>query len=177
MSYTNIIVDHMKLEYKGLFKASDMFKLVDSWLFERGMEKRVNKNYELETSDGKFLEWEVASWKKVTDYIRIIISPRFLIYGLKKTDIAVDSEIKQLDHGRVIVYFDSYIEYDYDHRWDGHPFFVFLRTLYDKFIFSTYTHRFEERLAMDTHQLYDTMEKFFNMYRKYKVVSRPALFR
>ena len=40
MSDTRIIVDHMKLDYKGLFDANNFFRTIDVWLFERGIEKK-----------------------------------------------------------------------------------------------------------------------------------------
>ena len=43
-------------------------------------------------------------------------------------------------------------------------------------IFKVYTERFEQRLSYDVHHLYDTIERFFNMYKHYKVVSKVAPF-
>lgn len=176
MSDVRIIVDHMKLEYKGPFKVSDLFKLTDAWLFERGMEKRTNKNFELETPKGKFIEWEIASWKKITDYIRAVYQIRFLIYELKKIDVVKENKTLKLDSGHVIIYFDGYLEFDYEHKWDGSPLLVFFRSIYDKFIYRVYTERFEQRLTMDMHQLYDHIDKFFNTYRHYRVVSKMPEF-
>tara|TARA_B100001971_G_C18212506_1_gene551665 strand:+ start:464 stop:1003 length:540 start_codon:yes stop_codon:yes gene_type:complete len=176
MSDVRIIVDHIKLDYQGLFKLNDFFKTIDAWLFERGLEKRTNKNFEQNTPKGKFIEWEIASWKKITPYVRYIYKLRVLIYGLKKVEVAKDKENLQLDNGHILIYFDGYIEFDYEHRWDETPILVFLRTLYDKFIYKVYTERFENRLTYDLHQLYDVIERFLNMYRHYRPVSRVPHF-
>ena len=176
MSDVRIIVDHMKLDYKGLFKANDFFRTIDVWLFERGIEKKTNKNFEQVTPKGKFLEWEISSWKKITEYIRYIYKIRVLVYELKKVETIIDKKKQTIDQGHVMIYFDGYIEFDYEHRWDDSPLLVFFRTLYDKFIYKMYTDRFERRITYDVHQLYDHIEKFFNMYRHYSVVTKVPHF-
>jgi len=76
MSENRIVVDHLKLEYKGLLDARNLFKLIDSWLNERQMEKRNMKDVELITPEGKFIEWEIAPWTKCTDYMRLYMKFR-----------------------------------------------------------------------------------------------------
>lgn len=176
MSDLRIIVDHIQLEYSGLFDLNGMFKMIDGWLFERGYEKRTNKNFEETTPTGKFIEWEIASWFKQTDYIRNIIKVRMLFYDLKKVEATKDKEKAKVTQGRVIMYFDGYIEFDYLHYWDEHPVLHFLRTIYDKFVFKAYTERFEQRITRDVHELYGLLEKYFNVYRYHKVVSKVPHF-
>ena len=176
MSDLRIIVDHMQFDYKGLFDLNNLFKTIEAWLFERAYEKRTNKNFEENTPTGKFIEWEIASWFKATDYIRNIIKIRMLFYDLKKVEATRDKEKAKVTQGRVIMYFDGYIEFDYLHYWDRHPVLQFLRTLYDKFIFKAYTERFEQRLTYDVHQIYDMIERHFNVYRHYSVVTKVPHF-
>ena len=175
MSDVRIIVDHMKLEYKGLFDVNNLFRLIDSWLFERNFEKRTNKNFEQSTPKGKFIEWEIASWKKISDYQRFIIKLRMLIYNLNKVEAVKDKKKTKLGNARIIMYFDGYLESDYEHRWDERPLFIFFRTLYDKFIYRIYTERFEQRLTNDVHHLYNHVESFLNTYRYWRPVSKVSL--
>ncbi len=174
-----IVVDHLKLEYKGIFDTPNFFRLVDAFYFERGMEKRDNKMYEYKTPKGKFIEWENYTWKKFTsEYIRAMIKMRVLMFELKPVDVMNedDNTKAKLMHGKVIIFIDGLIENDFEHRWDENPFFIFLRTMYEKFFYKVYTERFEQRLTHDCHQLYDMMEKFFNMYSHYRVVSKVSKF-
>ena len=178
MSDVRIIVDHLKLEYDGVFDANNFFKLVDSFYFERGLEKRDNKTFEHQTPKGKFIEWENYTWKKLSaEYIREMIKMRTLMYELKKVDILKDDNTKsKIVKGRILIYIDGYLETDYEHRWDESAVFQAIRTLYDKFFYRIYTERFEQRITYDCHQLYDLMERFFNMHRHYRVVSKVAKF-
>ncbi|MBS3097528.1 hypothetical protein J4209_01890 [Candidatus Woesearchaeota archaeon] len=176
MSELRILVDHMKLEYTGLFDVNNLFRTIDAWLKERAFEKRTDMNQELNTPTGKFLEWVIAPWKKVSDYTRYIIKIRMLVYDLNTVEAVKDKKKLKLGQGRVLMYFDAYIEHDYEHRWDRTPMLIFLRTMYDKFIYRTYTERFEHRLVYDTHYLFDVVETFFNMYKQYRPVSKVPHF-
>ena len=71
---------------------------------------------------------------------------------------------------------DGYIEYDYEHRWELTPMLQFFRMIYNKFLYKYYTERFEQRITHDMHKLYDDLEKFFNMYRHYRPVSKVPTF-
>ena len=171
MSDVRILVDHMKLDYIGLFDLNGLFKTIEAWLKERGMEKRVDKEQELSTPTGKFIEWIIAPWKKISDYNRIFFKIRMMVYDLKKVEAVKDNQTVKLGHGKVLMYFDAYIEHDYEHRWDKTPMLIFLRTLFDKFMYKAYTDRFEQQLTYDAHHLYNVVESYFNMYKEYRPVT------
>ena len=74
------------------------------------------------------------------------------------------------------MYFDAYLLHDYEHRWDMTPMLVFLRTMFDKFIYKIYTERFEQRVTHDIHHLYNVVETYLNMYKHYRPVSEVPHF-
>lgn len=176
MAEVRIIVDHMKLIYNGLFDVNDLFRAIDAWLFERGYEKYTNRADEILTPTGKFIEWESRPWKKISEYNRYFMKIRILMYDVKKVDVVHENKKIKLSQGRSIITFDGFIEFDYEHRWDEKPLLLFFRTLYDKFIYKAYTERFEQQLSFDMHQLYDHIEKFFNTYKYYRVVTKVPHF-
>ena len=94
MGHLKMVVDHEKIEYSGPFNANDLFRMIDNFVFERGFDKRQDKDFEHSTPTGKFIEWQISPWKKITDYIRYIIKVRVLCYELLKTDVvaAIDEE-------------------------------------------------------------------------------------
>jgi hypothetical protein len=176
MSDLRIIVDHLQLDYSGVMDVKELFKMINRWLMERHFQKKEDKNHELNQPDGKYIEYEISHWKKISDYTRYVYKIRALFNAVKKVEVTKEGKKEKMDQGRVLMFFDGFIEHDYEHRWDNRPFFVFFRTLYDKFIYRAYTERFEHRLTHDVHNLYDEVEKFLNTYRHYKVVSRMPHF-
>ncbi|MEA2037636.1 MAG: hypothetical protein U9O94_09065 [Nanoarchaeota archaeon] len=176
MSDLRIIVDHLKLDYSGVLDVKGLFRLINHWFSERGFQKKEDKNHEQNMPDGKYIEYEISPWKKITDYNKYIFKIRILFEKLKKVEITKDKKPIKVDQGRVIINFDGYLEHDYGNRWDDKPLFIFFRTLFDKFINKAYTERFEHRLTNDLHNLYNEIEKFLNTNRHYNVVSKTPHF-
>ena len=168
MGEVNHIVDHLKLEYQGVFNIRELFRMFTRWYRESPYEKGADYASEQHTSHGKCFEYFYYPWKKQTDYIRYFMKIRLLIYDAKKTDIMVDKKKKQLDHARIIIYIDGFVEHDYEGRWSSKPMFQFIRTLFNKFLYKNYSQFHEHLIVDDCHQLYDLFEKFFNMYNTYK---------
>ena len=174
MGHLKIVVDHDKLEYTGPFDANSLLRMIENHLWERGFDKRMDKDFEVHSHGEKFIEWQYAPWKKITDYISYIVKIRVLGYNLVKADVKQNGKKSKVDSGKVVIFIDGYLLYDYDSYWDNKPFLFFLRTMYDYFVFKAYTERFEQRLVHDINTLHDSIEKFFNMHRHYKLISRPA---
>ena len=171
MSEIRIIVDHLKLDYKGIFDTYELFRQFDAWLHQRGYEKEEHKNTEQTTPTGKQIEWELTHWKKISFHAKYRMKIRVLIWDLKKVDAVRDNQKIKISHGRMLIYFDAYLELDYEHYWEK-PILTFIRTMYDKFIFKSYTEGFEQKLTSEVTHLYHHIMNFLNMYNEYKVISK-----
>jgi len=174
MGHIKIIVDHDKIDYSGPFELNSLLRTIESFIFERGFDKRHEKDFEQNTPNGKFIEWQISPWKWITDYARYIIKVRVLGYELVKADVAMHGKKTKVDNGRVIIVIDGFVEYDLQNKWEQNPVFHFLRSIYDNFIFKTYTEKFEQTLVHDINHLHDHIEKFLNIYRHYKVISKQG---
>ena len=174
MGHLKIIVDHEKIDYSGPCNITDLFNMIENFVYERGFNKRQDKDFEHNTPNGKFIEWQIAPWKFVTEYVRYIIKLRVMGYDILKTDMVNNGKKTKIDNGRLIIIIDGFVEYDPESRWDSKPMLQFLRTIYDYFVFKAYTERFEQVLVHDINHLKDNIEKFLNIYRSYKIISRPA---
>ncbi len=174
MGHVKIIVDHDKIDYSGPLELTSLFKMIENFIWERGFDFRQDKDFEQNTQHGKFVEWQISPWKWISDYARYIIKVRVLGYDIVKTDTKGNGKKTKVDAGRVIIVIDGFVEFDLQHRWEGHPFLYFLRSLYDNFVFRAYTERFEQRLVHDINHLHDHIEKLLNVYRHYSVISRQG---
>ena len=174
MGHVKIIVDHDKIDYSGPLDVSNLFRLIENFLWERGFDLKKEKDFEQNTNNGRIVEWQSAPWKIISDYARYIVKIRILGYDLVKTDVMANGKKAKIDSGRVIIVIDGFIEYDWDARWEQHPVLHFLRAVYDNFIFKAYTERFENMLVHDVNHLHNHIEKFLNLYRHYSVISHKG---
>ena len=174
MGHIKIIVDHDKIDYSGPVDVTDLFKTIENFIFHMGFDKRQDKDFEQNTANGKSIEWQISPWKWITDYTRHIIKVRVLGYDISKADVVSHGKKTKVDNGRIIIVIDGFVEYDLQSRWQDNPFLYFLSQLYDKFIFKVYTERFEQTLVHDINHLHNEIEKFFNLYRHYSVISKQG---
>lgn len=174
MSHLKIVVDHEKIDYSGPHNTGDLFRMIDNFLFERGFDKKQDKDFEQNTPHGKFIEWQISPWKKISDYGRYIVKVRVLGYDILKADAVNNGKKTKVDNGRLIIVVDGFMDYDYDHRWDDKPILFFFRAIYDHFVFKAYTERFEHMLVHDINHLVDHIEKFFNFYKHFSIVSKQG---
>ena len=176
MGEMRLIVDHLKLDYSGPLEFNALVKLITAFVKERGFDIQHDKDFELNTKTGKQIELQIWPWKLISDYARHVIKIRILVKDMVKVEAIKDKKKVKIDNGRAIIFIDGFIEFDYFNKWDEHPFFMFLRSLYDRFIYKAYTERFEQRLVYDIHHLYNRIEKFLNVYQHYKVVTKVPHF-
>tara|TARA_Y100000310_G_C20662180_1_gene805384 strand:+ start:264 stop:809 length:546 start_codon:yes stop_codon:yes gene_type:complete len=176
MGHIKIIVDHEKIDYKGPMNCSELFRLIPNFVMERGFDFRTDKDFEHHTETGTQIEWQASPWKIMAgaEYARHMIKIRILAKDLKKVDVIKDGKKSKLDTGELSVTIDGFIETDIDGRWEQKPFFLFLRTIYDNFIYKIYTERFESRLVHDINQLSHAIKQYLNVCRKFEVVSKSS---
>lgn len=165
MAERQIIVDHMRLKYEGLFDVTQLYTMINEWFREKGYDKKERKNVESVLPTGKYIELEIEPWKKITDYAKFVIKLRIVMNDVKEVEVVRDGSKVKLNQGSVQIVFDGFLETDYEGRWEQKPTFFFLRTLFDKFVFKPYTERFKEKLIDEVNQLYSNVKGFLNLYR------------
>ena len=174
MGHVKIIVDHDKIDYSGPLDINGLFNTIENLIFYMGYDKRQDKDFEQNTQNGKFIEWQISPWKWISDYTRYIIKVRILGYDLVKSNALNNGKKTKVDSGRIIIVLDGFVEYDLQSRWEQKPFFHFLRSLHDNFIFKAYTERFEQMLVHDINHIHDEIEKFLNLCRHYSIISKKG---
>lgn len=175
MAEREVVIDKMRLSYEGLFKVSELYKLIDGWLREKGYDKRERRMAESVTKDGKFIEWELEPWKKTTDYAKNVIKLRVILTDIKEVDIEIDKVKTKMNQGKADFIFDGYLETDYENRWESKPLFFFLRTVFNKYIFKPYTEGYQANIISDVNDLHSRIKGFLNLYRYSDVAwTKPA---
>lgn len=174
MPEVRIVIDHLKLDYKGPFEFNQLLRLINSFTKEQGYDIKYDKDFEINSKTGKQIDYQVYPWKKFTDYSRYNIKIQIKVKDMVKVEAVRDKKKVKIDSGHLYLIIDAFLDTDYFGRWDNIPLFLFLRSLYDKFIYKVYTERFEQRLVYDVHLLNERIEQFLGVYRNYKVITESA---
>ncbi len=165
MTERRLIVDHEKLNYEGLFSATELYQLIDNFFREKGFDKREVKNEEHIRPEGKYVLLELMPWKKITDYINHIIRVEMKMFNVTDVEVEKDGHTIHLNKGKILIIFDAFLETDYENRFEQKPLLFFLRTVFDKFVYRQYTEEATGQLKSTALELKDIIKGFLNLYK------------
>ena len=159
------IIDGEKVAYKGLFDFKELYNVIDAFLWQKGFDKRVRKNEEQVSTDGKFISVVLQPWKRITEYIKHEIKIVISVHHAKEEIREIDGVKKKLTNGVVEMTFFAYLVTDYEGRWENRPEYFFLRTIFDKFVYKMQTGSSTGMLKADVKMLKGETEAFLNLHR------------
>jgi hypothetical protein len=165
MSEMELIVDHLRLTYEGLFKVADLYNLMDEWFKTNGYDKRELKSIERIAPEGKYIEIEWMPWKKQTEYLKNDIKIRMLITNITEVEVKRKGTKVKMDKGKVKLVFDGYLTTDYEKRWEEKPMLVFIRAIFDKYLYKNYMDKWKKNLIEDINDLHDKIRGMLNLHR------------
>ena len=165
MSERRLVVDHLRIKYEGLFDFFELYRLIDSWFREKAYDKRELRNQEHVKPDGKYIELVLMPWKKINDYARHVIRMEIRAFHLKEVVVKIDNRKVKLNQAKLDIIIDGYLDTDYEDRFESKPFYFFIRTLFDKFIYGPYSAQFEGLLVENVTQLHTLIKSFLNLNR------------
>lgn len=159
------IVDGEKIIYKGLFDFKELYNVIDAFLWQKGFDKRIRKNEEQVSADGKYVNTIIQPWKKVTEYIKHEIKLVITVHHAKEEIREIDGIKKKLTNGVVDISFFAYLCTDYEGRWEQRAEYFFLRTIFDRFVYKMQNQSSSGTLRNDTKLLKGEVEAFLNLHR------------
>jgi len=160
-----IVVDHKTLNYEGLFIARELYEIIDKYYYDHGYDKSEKKNFEHVYPDGKQIEIELWPWKKFTDYMRMIMKLHILMTNVKEVEIEKDGVKTKMNQGKVIVTCNAYLETDYEQKWETKPILIFMRTIFDKFVYSIHEGRWDQQIIDEVNHLFHLIKGYLNVQR------------
>ncbi len=167
MGERRIIVDNVKIAYEGLFDFNEFFLFLHKWFNDKNYEQWEKKNFEYDTPEGRHIEIEIEPWRKPTDYAKCSLNVVIIANNMKDVVIKKDNVPIKMNKGKLSVKIIGYLETDYQHRWEGKPYFYFIRTVIDKWVYKFHTEKYEEFVADEANQLIYAIKSFLNLYKYY----------
>ncbi|MBR9682911.1 hypothetical protein GOV03_00015 [Candidatus Woesearchaeota archaeon] len=165
MTEKNLIVDHTLLSYEGLFDLAELYRLIESWFYEKGWDKHERMNQEQITAEGKQIRIVLEPFKNITDYFKLIMKIKINFNNVTDVEIEHEGQKKKLQQGEVKMVFDGYILSDRQGRWNDKPLWWFLSIIFHKYIFKGQYTKAELWLKSDVEDVYQRVKSFLNVYR------------
>lgn len=122
-----------RIRYQGIFDLEGLFKMIYKWLDERGYEVReVKLKHKVPKPAGINQEVWWEAFITETDYVTMWVKLRFFFYEMNDVEVVKEGKKKLLTKGRLSIEIESYLELDWQSRWETSIFLRHFRTFYEK---------------------------------------------
>jgi len=145
------------VSYEGDLDLKELYILVKSWLKDRGF-FLIEKQHE-GTPEKFKSKWEAQ--RKADDYAKYVIKVTLEANNLKQISI----KNKNLYNGEFSVAFESFVQKDYEDRFEKKPLLKFFRSVYDKYIERSRYENYENELKEITKNFYNEIKAYFGLKR------------
>ena len=160
-----LVLDHLKLSYEGLFKASELYALIQSFFFEKGWDWYEQLNQEQITPDGKQIKIILHPWKASTDYHKISMKIKILMVNVKDVEVEHENKKLKMDHGVIRMTFDGFVLSDRNGKWTNKPFLWFLSIIFERCIFKSDFEQLETWIKSDVDDLHGKIKSYLNVMK------------
>ncbi|MBS3081061.1 hypothetical protein J4221_06315 [Candidatus Pacearchaeota archaeon] len=149
-----------KFKQGGIFSFKDFYEFLYDYLMDENYDIFEDKYVEKLKGESKNLEIKWTATKEVSDYFRFELNLYWIVLDLKKVKVKKNGEEIVMDSGIIEVKFDAFIVKDYEHRWESHPFWKFLRGAYDRYIIKSRADDYEINLFKEVTEIIAQAKSF-----------------
>ena len=150
-----------KIKHSGVFDFKETYRILFEWLVYQNYDV-TEKNYKENIGAGgaKEIEIEWEATRKVSDYFKFKLKVNWHIIGMTSVEVEIDGVKQKMNKGQFELAIKSTLIKDYQDTWSKFPFFVFLRTLYDKYLIQERTTKFEGKLLGEMEEMASQCKSF-----------------
>lgn len=165
MSEANLVINNRELNYKGIFRASDLFQTINRLLLERDFVKNEKKTEEVNTEEGRRSYIELRPTKVKSGYITLQVRIKITMDRVTSVVEEVNGVPTRFEKGDIDISFDGWVKTDYSGRWTQHPWVYFMKGIINKFV---YPFKLEQKYAseifVDVAYIYGGIRNLLNSY-------------
>jgi hypothetical protein len=165
MPERSLIVDQLKLSYEGLFNLLELYRLIDSWFYEKGWDKFERMNEEQITPEGRQITILLEPWKSMSDHFKLMIRIKLHFRDVKDVEVEKDQQKIKINQGEIKMIIDGYLLTDRRGQWKETPFQWFLVVMFNKYFFKQNFTKAEKWLNSDIDDLYQRIKSYLNVYK------------
>ncbi len=155
-----------RIKHRGLFDFKDVYEFIYDYLADDNYDIFERKYTEKVKGSSKDVEIKWEASKEVSDYFRFVIVIEWIILGMKSVEVTREGKKIKIDSGSIEIKFKSFLVKDYESRWENHPFWKFLRGLYDRYIIRTRIEQYEEKLLAEIMEFSSQIKSFLAIETK-----------
>ncbi|AJF61855.1 TPA: hypothetical protein HA239_02120 [Candidatus Woesearchaeota archaeon] len=156
------VAQGMSTSYTGIFSFPELVVMIDSFFKKKGYTKHVINHKEEVSKAGRQVSLRLRPFKPVKSNkleVQLWLDIRDMTDVKKK----IDGIEVTLNKGRVSAVVDAFVLQDIRGKWDARPEYVFIKTIFDKMLFSSPGKDFAGMVKSDAVELKNEIHSFLNM--------------
>ncbi|MEK6905220.1 MAG: hypothetical protein AABX24_02355 [Nanoarchaeota archaeon] len=165
MPEQNLIINHKKITYHGIFRTDDFFNVLNAALAEKGYTKVEKKSEELVTPGGRLFQLELRPFKSVSQYVNLMLKIHLTFDNITETTMERHGFTQKFQQGDLLIFFDAWSITDYEGRWGTKPWTYFLKGVIHKYIYKfPLEGGYTSQLVSDTAYIYGQVKNLLQSY-------------
>ena len=140
------IVFKGKIKQTGIFSFKDFYSFIYDWLREENYDVFEKRYTEKVKGDTKDLEITWNAEREISDYFKFVITMDWLILGMKSVEVQKEGKKVKMESAALEIKFRAILVKDYEDRWENHPFWKFMRGLYERYIIKNRVDEYQIKL-------------------------------
>lgn len=152
-----------KLVHSGIFDFREMYRFMYEWFRDFSYLVLEKKYSEKIKAEGKEVEFEWLCVRKISEDYRFRIKIVTKIIKMVTVEVQEGGMKFNRDKGEIEVKFNSYVERDWQNRWDQHPITKFLRGFYERYMLRGRMEFFEDKLTSEVDETISQIKSFLSL--------------
>ena len=158
----NPVIVGKKITYEGIFNYSDLIIMIDSFFKKRGFTKHVLKHKEKVGKKGKDVILKIRPYREKKK-ARLEVPVLMKIENMTTIKKTVDGLDIMVNKGNISIEVGAnYITF-LRGAWEAKPEYTFIKTIFEKFLFSGKSKDYEGWVSKDANDFLDEIRSFLNL--------------
>ncbi|MBT3720558.1 hypothetical protein HN789_00680 [archaeon] len=160
----NTVIKGKSFEYEGYFSYSDLIILVDSFFKKNGYTKTILNHSELVKENGKEIKLRMRPSKNKKGSkleVQVWLTIKKMVNVVKK----VDGLNININKGKISIVVDAYFISDVRGKWEAKPEYTFIKTIFEKFLFSGKSKDYAGWVTKDANDFIDEIRSHLNLHK------------
>lgn len=165
-----------KIKQKGLFTFKEFYNFIYDWLRDEGYDV-FEKNYtEKVSGDTKQVEIRWDAERNISDYFKYVIRVDWMILGMKSIEVQREGKKVRMDTGQIDLKIKAILKKDYENRWENHPFWKFLRGMYERYIIKSRIEDYSIKLFEEVNEFIAQSKSFLELVAHHETFEQKERF-
>ena len=163
MGEVEIVSRGIGVKFEGVFSLKGVYRLVDEYFSRFGYDKSEPKSVEAMKKSGKFVNIVLEYSRRLNDYVKAVHKVVIVADNITDVDIKKGEARHRMNKGKISVEVDTFLEMDYETRWEGKPIYYVMRVIWQRYVWAPMSTDFKGESNRIATQMVAELKAYLNL--------------